>query len=189
MPIELKILALGAVLLFIYIFTATRFKTAQYGRKWNVSARDEPLPAANPITGRLMRAQANFEETFPIAIVALLGVVVAGRHRQLTALGGWIWLGARARLPAALCRRRPSRSDDRVGREHGGAGDGDLAAAVRLRRSQRQRPISLCRQVTRAHSDARLGGKRPLQVPRFGGPRCCRKSGFPSETPALRRIA
>src|SRR3954466_7877729 len=95
MPIELKILALGAVLLFIYIFTATRFKTAQYGRKWNVSARDEPLPAANPITGRLMRAQANFEETFPIAIVALLGVVVAGRTSQLTALGGWIWLGAR----------------------------------------------------------------------------------------------
>jgi uncharacterized MAPEG superfamily protein len=95
MPIEIKILALGALLLFVHIFTATRFKTAQYGRKWNVSARDEALPAANPMTGRLMRAQANFEETFPIAIVALLGVVVAGRTSQWTALGGWIWLGAR----------------------------------------------------------------------------------------------
>src|SRR3954467_5345444 len=95
MPIELKILALGALLLFVHIFTATRFKTAQYGRHWNVGARDETLPPANPITGRLMRAQANFEETFPIAIVALLGVVVAGRTSQLTALGGWIWLGAR----------------------------------------------------------------------------------------------
>jgi uncharacterized MAPEG superfamily protein len=96
MPVELKILALGAVLLFIHIFVATRFKTAQYGRAWNVSARDETLPAPNPVSGRLMRAQANFEETFPMAIVALLGVVVAHKTSATTALGGWIWLGARA---------------------------------------------------------------------------------------------
>jgi len=95
MPIELKILALGALLLFVHIFTATRFKTAQWGRKWNVGARDEALDAPNPVTGRTMRAQANFLETFPILIIALLGVVVAGRTSQWTALGGWIWLGAR----------------------------------------------------------------------------------------------
>jgi uncharacterized MAPEG superfamily protein len=96
MPVELKILALGALLLFVHIFVATRFKTAQYGRQWNVGARDEALPEPNPVTGRLMRAQANFQETFPIAIVALLGVVIAGKTSQWTALGGWIWLGARA---------------------------------------------------------------------------------------------
>ena len=96
MAVELKILALGAVLLFIHIFTATRFKTAQYGRKWNVSARDESLPEPSPVTGRLMRAQTNFQETFPIAIVALLGVVIADRTSQWTSVGGWIWLGARA---------------------------------------------------------------------------------------------
>ena len=95
MPVELKILALGALLLFIHIFIATRFKTAQYGRKWNVSARDQELPEPSPVSGRLIRAQANFEETVPIAIVALLGVVVAGKTSQWTALGGWIWLGAR----------------------------------------------------------------------------------------------
>lgn len=95
MPVELKIAAWGAVLLFVYIFTATRWKTAQYGRKWNVGPRDEALPPPSPVTGRLMRAQANFEETFPIAIVALLGVVIAGRTSETTALGGWIWLGAR----------------------------------------------------------------------------------------------
>ena len=95
MPIELKILALGALLLFVYIFTATRFKTAQWGRKWNVGARDEALAEPNPVTGRTMRAQANFQETFPIAIIALLGVVVAQRTSQWTAIGGWIWLGAR----------------------------------------------------------------------------------------------
>ena len=95
MPIEVRIAAFGAVLLFIHIFTATRFKTRQYGRKWNVSARDETLPPPNEMTGRTMRAQANFQETFPIAIVALLGVVLADRTSNLTALGGWIWLGAR----------------------------------------------------------------------------------------------
>jgi uncharacterized MAPEG superfamily protein len=95
MAVELKILALGALLLVVYIFTATRFKTAQYGRKWNVGARDEALPPPTPVTGRTIRAQANFEETFPVAIVALLGVVLANRTSGLTALGGWIWLGAR----------------------------------------------------------------------------------------------
>ena len=95
MPVELRIAALGALLLFIHIFLAVRFKTAQYGRKWNVSARDEELPPPNPISGRTMRAQENFLETFPIAIVALLGVVVAQKTSATTALGGWIWLGAR----------------------------------------------------------------------------------------------
>ena len=95
MPVEIRILALGAVLLFIHIFVATRFKTQQYGRQWNVGARDETLPPPNPMTGRTMRAQANFQETFPIAIVALLGVVAADRTNDWTALGGWIWFGAR----------------------------------------------------------------------------------------------
>ena len=100
MQVELKIAALGALLLFVHVCVATRFKTAQYGRKWNVGARDEALPPASPVTGRTMRAQANFQETFPIAIVALLGVVIAGRTSAWTALGGWIWLGARvAYLP------------------------------------------------------------------------------------------
>ena len=95
MAVELKIAALGALLLFVYVFVAVRYKTAQYGRAWNVGARDAALPPPNPVTGRLIRAQANFLETFPIAIVALLGVVIAGRTSQWTALGGWIWLGAR----------------------------------------------------------------------------------------------
>ena len=95
MPVELKIATLGALLLFVHVFVAVRYKTAQYGRAWNVGARDEELPPANPVTGRLIRAQANFQETFPIAAVALLGVAIAGRTSQWTAIGGWIWLGAR----------------------------------------------------------------------------------------------
>jgi uncharacterized MAPEG superfamily protein len=100
MPVEIRIAAYGALLLFVHIFIATRYKTAQYGRAWNVGARDEDLPPANVMTGRTARAQANYAETLPIAIVALLGVVIAERTNQYTALGGWIWLGARiAYLP------------------------------------------------------------------------------------------
>ena len=95
MPVEILIAALGALLLFVQVIVAVQFKTRQYGSKWNVGARDEALPPLNPLAGRLARAQANFQETFPIAIVALLGVVVAQRTSASTALGGWIWLGAR----------------------------------------------------------------------------------------------
>lgn len=95
MPVELKIAALGALLLLVHIFAAVHLKTKQYGRKWNVGARDESLPPLDPVGGRFARAQANFQETFPIAIVALLGVVIAGRTSAWTALGGWIWLAAR----------------------------------------------------------------------------------------------
>ena len=95
MAVEIRIAALGAILLLVHIFAAVRLKTKQYGTAWNVGARDESLPPLNPVAGRLARAQANFQETFPIAIVALLGVVIAGRTTAWTALGGWIWLGAR----------------------------------------------------------------------------------------------
>lgn len=95
MPVELTIIAWGMILLLVHIFAAAHVKTKQYGAKWNMGARDESLPPLNPIAGRLARAQANFMETLPIAIVALIGVVVAGRTSEWTALGGWIWLAAR----------------------------------------------------------------------------------------------
>ena len=95
MPTELTILAWGAVLLFVHIFAAVQAKTRQYGTAWNMGARDEEVPPPAPVVGRLERARDNFLETLPIAIIALLGVVVAGKTSETTALGGWLWLGAR----------------------------------------------------------------------------------------------
>lgn len=95
MAVELVILAWGMILLLVHIFAAAHVKTKQYGAAWNMGARDERLPSISPLGGRLSRAQANFAETLPIAIVALAGVVIAGRTSEWTALGGWIWLGAR----------------------------------------------------------------------------------------------
>ena len=88
-------IAIGAVLLLVHILVAGNVRTKQYGRRWNVGARDEEQPPLNPVAGRLARAQANFQETFPIAVVALLGVVIAGQTSPITAIGGWIWLAAR----------------------------------------------------------------------------------------------
>ncbi len=93
---EIRILAYAAVLLLVHIFAAISLKTKQYGTEWNMGARDEVLPPLNPVAARLERARDNFMETLPIAIIALLGVVLAERTSATTALGGWIWLGARA---------------------------------------------------------------------------------------------
>ncbi len=95
MPTEVRIAALGAIVLMVHILIAAQLKTSQYGARWNIGARDEEVPPPRPVSGRVIRAQANFQETFPVAAVALLGVVLANRTSALTAMGGWIWLAAR----------------------------------------------------------------------------------------------
>jgi len=93
---EVLVLAWAAVLLFIHIMAAAHLRTRQYGARWNMGARDETMPPLEPLAGRALRAQANFLETLPIAVIALTGVVLAGRTSDATALGGWLWLAARA---------------------------------------------------------------------------------------------
>lgn len=95
MTTELTVLAWGCILALAHIFVAVRFKTRQYGTKWNVGARDEELAPPQPIVGRLARAQANFFETFPIFAAAALIAGVAGLDDRWTAIGAWLWLGAR----------------------------------------------------------------------------------------------
>lgn len=95
LPAELWVLVLGCVLGLVHIFTAIGAKTAQYGRDWNMGARDETMPALNPVAGRLERARANYLETFPIMAALLLAVVVAERAGPISSAGGWIWLAAR----------------------------------------------------------------------------------------------
>ena len=95
MPTELLVLALGAVLLLVHVLLAGRYRTRQYGTAWNMGARDEDMPPLDPVPARLLRAQANYLETFPVAIVALAGVLLAGKANDLTAIAAWVWLGAR----------------------------------------------------------------------------------------------
>ena len=95
MPIELTVLTWGCMLALVHVFAAVRVKTRQYGKKWNMGARDETLPPPEPLVGRLARAQANFFETFPIAAAAILIAVVADDTNQWTAIGALVWLVAR----------------------------------------------------------------------------------------------
>ncbi|MDB5721254.1 MAG: hypothetical protein JWP15_1872 [Alphaproteobacteria bacterium] len=95
MTIELTILAWGCILAIVHIFATVRFKTRQYGSKWNMGPRDEELAPPDPITGRLSRAQANFFETFPIAIAGILIVHSAHLETRWTAFGAIAWLAAR----------------------------------------------------------------------------------------------
>jgi uncharacterized MAPEG superfamily protein len=95
MTTELTVLALGAVLLLAHIMLAVHYKTQQYGKDWNMGARDEDLPPLNPIAGRLERARDNFAETFPIAIVALLGIAVTGKASAISEAASIAWLVAR----------------------------------------------------------------------------------------------
>jgi uncharacterized MAPEG superfamily protein len=92
---ELSALAWGCIWGIVHIFVAVRFKTRQYGTKWNVGARDEALPTLDPVAGRLARAQANFFETFPIFAAAVLIVAAADLEGRWTAVGAWLWLAAR----------------------------------------------------------------------------------------------
>jgi uncharacterized MAPEG superfamily protein len=95
MTIELDVLAWGCLLALLHIFAAVRVKTRQYGSKWNVGARDEELPAPQPIVGRLARAQVNFYETFPLYAAAALIVSLAHLNTRWTAIGALLWIGAR----------------------------------------------------------------------------------------------
>ena len=120
-PIELKIAAFGALLLFVHIFAAVRLKTAAIRPRMERRGARRGAASARSCRPAGSRAQANFHETFPIAIVALLGVVVADRTSEWTALGGWIWLGARlvylplyAKGVLVVQDRRSSRSASRA---------------------------------------------------------------------------
>jgi len=100
MTTELSVLAWGCVLALVHVFAAVIVKTRQYGPKWNMGARDEALPPADPLVGRLARAQTNFFETFPVLAAAILIVHAAGLANGWTGWGAILWLGARvAYLP------------------------------------------------------------------------------------------
>ena len=102
-PTELVVLTWGCILAFVHILVAAQAKTRQYGTKWNMSARDGELPALNPVAGRLARAQANFFETFPIfiaAVILALSTRTSPEPDRMVTLGAWLWLGGRvAYLP------------------------------------------------------------------------------------------
>ena len=95
MPIEFTVLTWGALLGAIHIFLSVRQKIRQYGPEWSMGPRDETLPPPTPVLGRLMRAQSNYFETFPIVVAGVLMLCVTGLTTRWTAIAALVWLVAR----------------------------------------------------------------------------------------------
>jgi len=92
---ELLMLALSVVLGLVHIIVSAIATTHQYGSKWNVSARDAPMPPLEAIAGRLQRALHNFLETFPFFAVAVLIADATNRHGWMAVWGSQIYFYAR----------------------------------------------------------------------------------------------
>lgn len=95
MTTELAVLAWACLLAIVHLWLPISAKTRQYGMKWNMGPRDETQAPASPVAGRLERAQGNFYESFPLFAAAVLIVSVADLESRTTAIGAWLWLGAR----------------------------------------------------------------------------------------------
>ena len=95
MTIELKMLALSAVLGLVQIILSAHSVSLQYGYKWAASARDEFMEPLKGVAGRLDRALRNFTETFPLFATAVLTVSIAGRHNWMTVYGTQLYFWGR----------------------------------------------------------------------------------------------
>jgi uncharacterized MAPEG superfamily protein len=95
MTTELLMLTLSVVLGFVHITVSAIATTAQYGSRWNLSARDASMPPLGLIAGRLQRASHNFLETFPLFAVAVLIADATNRHDSMAVWGSQIYFYAR----------------------------------------------------------------------------------------------
>lgn len=95
MAIELTCLAWAVVLGLLHILVAGNARTKELGNKWNVSARDGVIPPLSPLVGRLLRAQSNFFETFPLFATAVLIVATTHTFSSYSYWGAIIYLIAR----------------------------------------------------------------------------------------------
>ena len=95
MRLELTLLGATLVLALVQILIAGNARTRQYGKTWNMGARDAEMPPLDPLAGRLLRAQANLFETLPLFIGAVLSAAYANRLGLLTQIGAGLYFGGR----------------------------------------------------------------------------------------------
>jgi len=95
MSTELSCLAWSVILGLIHILAAANAKTFELGAKWNMGARDGDPAKLSPLTGRLLRAQSNFFETFPLFAASILMVVLADSPSVYSYWGALLYLAAR----------------------------------------------------------------------------------------------
>ena len=95
MRIELTLLGGTLILALFQIFIAGYLRTRQYGKSWNVGARDAHMPPLDPLPARMLRAQANLFETLPLFIGAVLACAVVNRFSLKSEIGAHLYFWGR----------------------------------------------------------------------------------------------
>lgn len=95
MTVELTLLALSTAFAVVHIVLASHSASFARGYRWTASARDQPLPELTGIPGRLARASANYQETFPLFAAGILLVTVTNHQSDLTMWAAIIYLVSR----------------------------------------------------------------------------------------------
>ncbi len=94
MTLELTLLAWATVLGLVHAIATGQFTTLQHGLAYGISPRDEKKPLTG-IGARVERAFANFMQTYPFFVAAVLVAHLAGRHSWMTVTGAQLYFWAR----------------------------------------------------------------------------------------------
>jgi uncharacterized MAPEG superfamily protein len=87
--------ACSVVLGFVYVLLPTAIATRVNGMKWNAGPRDGPVLPSPPIGQRLERAKANFFESYPMFLAAVLVAVGRQQSNHWTGWGAELYVWAR----------------------------------------------------------------------------------------------
>ena len=93
--IEVRMLCWAVVLGLVQLIIATTLATKDQGLAYNLSPRDLPPPSVSKLAARMLRAFANFRETFVYFAVAILLVALMGKNNASSALGAQLYFWAR----------------------------------------------------------------------------------------------
>lgn len=94
-PAELQLLGLSGVFVVVQITLVAQLSNAQYGLRWAASPRDAETPPPKLVLGRTRRALANYLETYPVFVAAVLAVGLVQRFDLLTLVGAHLYLWSR----------------------------------------------------------------------------------------------
>ena len=103
METEILVFLLTLILFFVYLFAPLIFLVGANGLNTLLGSRDQVKDAESAVFTRANRAFNNLKETLPIALTLLILVPLQGKGNDTSALGAWIYFGARcAYLPCYM---------------------------------------------------------------------------------------
>ena len=95
MSTEVTVFLATVALALVHLVVPVLFTIAQNGIMPVLGARDNLSSLENVYGQRMDRANNNFKETLPLALGLLILVELLGRQSGISAMGAWLYLGAR----------------------------------------------------------------------------------------------